>query len=99
MRHRKVYKRIVVLVQNNNTNNCRLLTSYNLHHLIYLTPMKAYALQNSIQTATVLITGRLGPDELSAAAFTMMLGTVTGPAPPFPKYLLTHLGLQGGVSP
>ncbi|GJJ07934.1 hypothetical protein Clacol_002141 [Clathrus columnatus] len=35
-------------------------------------------LQNSIQTATIVITGRLGPDELSAAAFAMMLATVTG---------------------
>lgn len=35
-------------------------------------------LQNSIQTATVVITGRLGPDQLSAAAFTMMLASVTG---------------------
>ena len=35
-------------------------------------------LQNSIQTATVVVTGRLGPGELSAAAFTMMLASVTG---------------------
>ncbi|KAF8582006.1 MATE efflux family protein [Ramaria rubella] len=40
--------------------------------------MAAYTLQNSIQTATVVVAGRLGPDELSAAAFTMMLATVTG---------------------
>jgi len=40
--------------------------------------MAAYTLQNSIQTATVVVTGRLGPDELSAAAFAMMLATVTG---------------------
>lgn len=38
----------------------------------------AYMLQNSIQTATIVVTGRLGPDELSAAAFAMMLATVTG---------------------
>ncbi|KZT40355.1 MATE efflux family protein [Sistotremastrum suecicum HHB10207 ss-3] len=38
----------------------------------------AYALQNSIQTASVLIVGRLGQDELSAAAFSMMLAMVTG---------------------
>ncbi|KAF8518905.1 MATE efflux family protein [Gautieria morchelliformis] len=37
----------------------------------------AYMLQNSIQTATVVVTGHLGPDELSAAAFTMMLASVT----------------------
>ncbi|KIJ33203.1 hypothetical protein M422DRAFT_264926 [Sphaerobolus stellatus SS14] len=40
--------------------------------------MAAYTLQNSIQTATIIVTGRLGADELSAAAFTMMLATVTG---------------------
>ncbi|KZT60987.1 MOP flippase [Calocera cornea HHB12733] len=38
----------------------------------------AYTLQNSIQTAAVLIVGRLGPAELSAAAFAMMLAMVTG---------------------
>ena len=38
----------------------------------------SYVLQNSIQTVSVLVTGRLGPDELSAAAFSMMLAMVTG---------------------
>ncbi|KAF8522435.1 MATE efflux family protein [Hysterangium stoloniferum] len=40
--------------------------------------MTAYILQNSIQTTTVVVTGHLGPDELSAAAFTMMLATSIG---------------------
>ncbi|TDL19594.1 MOP flippase [Rickenella mellea] len=38
----------------------------------------SYILQNSIQTASILITGWLGPDELSAAAFSLMLAFVTG---------------------
>ncbi|KAH7910461.1 MOP flippase [Hygrophoropsis aurantiaca] len=38
----------------------------------------SYILQNSIQTVSILITGRLGPEELSAAAFSMMLAFVTG---------------------
>lgn len=38
----------------------------------------SYILQNSIQTIAVLIVGRLGPDELSAAAFSYMLAFVTG---------------------
>ncbi len=29
----------------------------------------SYALQNSLQTLSVVVVGRLGPDELSAAAF------------------------------
>ncbi|KAI0923316.1 hypothetical protein AcV5_007385 [Taiwanofungus camphoratus] len=36
----------------------------------------SYVLQNSIQTVSVLVTGRLGPDELSAAAFSLMLAMV-----------------------
>ncbi|KAL7280218.1 hypothetical protein ACG7TL_006637 [Trametes sanguinea] len=36
----------------------------------------SYVLQNSIQFVSVLITGRLGPDELSASAFSLMLATV-----------------------
>lgn len=47
-------------------------------HAFVAENLLAYMLQNSIQTATVVITGRLGPDELSAAAFAMMLATVTG---------------------
>ncbi|KAI0662321.1 MATE efflux family protein [Cubamyces menziesii] len=35
----------------------------------------SYVLQNSIQFVSVLITGRLGPDELSVAAFSFMLAT------------------------
>ncbi|KAI0700316.1 MOP flippase [Cytidiella melzeri] len=31
-----------------------------------------YVLQNSIQTVSILVVGRLGPDELSAAAFSLM---------------------------
>ncbi|KAK0217849.1 MOP flippase [Armillaria fumosa] len=38
----------------------------------------SYILQNSIQTASILIVGRLGPDELSVAAFSLMLAFVTG---------------------
>ncbi|KAI5122020.1 hypothetical protein M0805_008011 [Coniferiporia weirii] len=38
----------------------------------------SYILQNSIQTVAVLIAGRLGPDELSATAFSYMLAFVTG---------------------
>ncbi|KAH7890925.1 MATE efflux family protein [Phlebopus sp. FC_14] len=38
----------------------------------------SYILQNSIQTVAIVITGRLGPEELSAAAFSMMLAFVTG---------------------
>ncbi|PCH39961.1 MATE efflux protein [Wolfiporia cocos MD-104 SS10] len=36
----------------------------------------SYVLQNSIQAVSVLVAGRLGPDELSAAAFAMMLAMV-----------------------
>ncbi|KZT30058.1 MATE efflux family protein [Neolentinus lepideus HHB14362 ss-1] len=38
----------------------------------------SYILQNSIQTASVLIAGHLGPNELSIAAFSSMLAFVTG---------------------
>ncbi|KAJ7623576.1 MATE efflux family protein [Roridomyces roridus] len=38
----------------------------------------SYILQNSIQTTSVLIAGRLGPDELSVSAFSLMLAFVTG---------------------
>ncbi|KAG1860551.1 MATE efflux family protein [Suillus tomentosus] len=38
----------------------------------------SYILQNSIQTVSIVVTGRLGPEELSAAAFSMMLAHVTG---------------------
>ena len=38
----------------------------------------SYALQNSIQTSSILVVGRLGPDELSAAAFSLMFAMVTG---------------------
>ncbi|KAI9464659.1 MATE efflux family protein [Boletus coccyginus] len=33
----------------------------------------SYILQNSVQTTAIVVTGRLGPEELSAAAFSMML--------------------------
>lgn len=51
--------------------------------LLWLKPNKnavilSYVLQNSIQTVAVVIVGRLGPDELSAAAFALMLAFVTG---------------------
>jgi MATE family multidrug resistance protein len=38
----------------------------------------SYTLQNSIQTISIVITGRLGPHELSVAAFSLMLAFVTG---------------------
>ncbi|KAJ7746753.1 MOP flippase [Mycena maculata] len=38
----------------------------------------SYILQNSIQTTSILIAGRLGPDELSVSAFSLMLAFVTG---------------------
>ncbi|KAF8448854.1 mate-domain-containing protein [Boletus edulis BED1] len=38
----------------------------------------SYILQNSVQTTAIVVTGRLGPDQLSAAAFSMMLAFVTG---------------------
>lgn len=38
----------------------------------------SYILQNSIQTASILIVGWLGPEELSVAAFSLMLAFVTG---------------------
>ncbi|KAF8834934.1 MATE efflux family protein [Paxillus ammoniavirescens] len=38
----------------------------------------SYILQNSIQAVSILVTGRLGPEELSATAFSMMLAFVTG---------------------
>lgn len=38
----------------------------------------SYILQNSIQTVSIVVTGRLGPEEFSAAAFSMMLAHVTG---------------------
>ncbi|KAJ4481213.1 MOP flippase [Lentinula aciculospora] len=38
----------------------------------------SYILQNSIQTISIIVTGRLGPHELSVAAFSLMLAFVTG---------------------
>ncbi|KAF9529009.1 MOP flippase [Crepidotus variabilis] len=38
----------------------------------------SYILQNSIQTTSVIVAGRLGPNELSVAAFSMMFVFVTG---------------------
>ncbi|KAL2316487.1 MatE family transporter [Schizosaccharomyces pombe] len=37
-----------------------------------------YALQNSLQTSSVIVTGRLGPSELSVAAFAYMFAMSTG---------------------
>ncbi|KAJ3350474.1 hypothetical protein HDU83_009674 [Entophlyctis luteolus] len=37
----------------------------------------AYMLQNSLQTASVLIVGWMGPDQLAAAAFAFMFAMVT----------------------
>lgn len=56
---------------------------YNATHLPVIL---SYVLQNSIQTVSVLVAGRLGPDELSAAAFSLMLAMVLG------KCLLVSLG-------
>ncbi|TFK69093.1 MOP flippase [Pluteus cervinus] len=42
----------------------------------------SYILQNSIQTTSVVIAGRLGPDELSVAAFSMMLAFKDDPTVP-----------------
>ncbi|CAL1712119.1 unnamed protein product [Somion occarium] len=38
----------------------------------------SYILQNSIQTVSILVVGRLGPNELSVAAFSLMFAMVTG---------------------
>lgn len=38
----------------------------------------SYILQNSIQTVSIAVAGRLGPHELSVAAFSLMLAFVTG---------------------
>jgi MATE family multidrug resistance protein len=38
----------------------------------------SYILQNSIQTVSIVIVGRLGATELSVAAFSLMLAFVTG---------------------
>ncbi|KAG2103062.1 MATE efflux family protein [Suillus discolor] len=52
----------------------------------------SYILQNSIQTVSIVITGRLGPEELSAAAFSMMLAYVTGEMIPRPVGWCIALG-------
>ncbi|KAL0954080.1 hypothetical protein HGRIS_005227 [Hohenbuehelia grisea] len=38
----------------------------------------SYTLQNSIQATSVLVAGRLGPEELATSAFSVMLAFVTG---------------------
>ncbi|EIW75122.1 MATE efflux family protein [Coniophora puteana RWD-64-598 SS2] len=53
----------------------RLLTSLAVDSIPVIL---SYILQNSVQTTSVLITGKLGPEELSAAAFSVMLAYVTG---------------------
>lgn len=47
-------------------------------NLLVTTVILSYILQNSIQTVAILVAGRLGPDALSAAAFSYMLAFVTG---------------------
>ena len=42
------------------------------------TVILSYILQNSIQTVSIAVAGRLGPHELSVAAFSLMLAFVTG---------------------
>ncbi|KAG1823134.1 MATE efflux family protein [Suillus variegatus] len=54
----------------------------------------SYILQNSIQTVSIVITGRLGPEELSAAAFSMMLAYVTGEM--IPRSVGWCIALGGG---
>ena len=46
--------------------------------VIYVIVILSYILQNSIQTVSIVIVGRLGPHELSVAAFSLMLAFVTG---------------------
>ncbi|KAH7926013.1 MOP flippase [Leucogyrophana mollusca] len=57
-------------VGGNRTIGIRLLSSLVVDSIPVIL---SYILQNSIQTVSILITGRLGPEELSAAAFSMML--------------------------
>lgn len=51
--------------------------NYN-YHLKHSAVILSYILQNSIQTVSILVVGRLGPNELSAAAFSLMFAMVTG---------------------
>jgi MATE family multidrug resistance protein len=46
--------------------------------IIYVTVILSYVLQNSVQTVSIVVAGRLGPHELSVAAFSLMLAFVTG---------------------
>lgn len=46
--------------------------------LTHVTVILSYVLQNSIQTISILVVGRLGPDQLSAAAFSCMFAMVSG---------------------
>lgn len=55
-----------------------VLSSTETLNLLVTTVILSYILQNSIQTIAVLVAGRLGPDALSAAAFSYMLAFVTG---------------------
>ncbi|KAF9485569.1 MOP flippase [Pholiota conissans] len=52
----------------------------------------SYILQNSIQTASIVIAGCLGPNELSVAAFSLMLAFVTGESPLFILWWIVALG-------
>ncbi|KAF5354556.1 hypothetical protein D9758_011209 [Tetrapyrgos nigripes] len=51
----------------------RLLFFIDLEFDFYAPVILSYILQNSIQTISVVVVGRLGPDELSVAAFSLML--------------------------
>ena len=50
----------------------------NFYCIIYVTVILSYILQNSVQTVSIVVAGRLGPHELSVAAFSLMLAYVTG---------------------
>ncbi|KAG2075518.1 MATE efflux family protein [Suillus decipiens] len=63
------------VVGKNQTIGPRLLASLVIDSIPVIL---SYILQNSIQTVSIVITGRLGPEELSAAAFSLMLAYVTG---------------------
>ncbi|KAI0632529.1 MATE efflux family protein [Trametes polyzona] len=46
--------------------------------MVIIVVILSYVLQNSIQFVAVLVAGRLGPEELSAAAFALMLAMALG---------------------
>lgn len=57
----------------------------------------SYILQNSTQTFAILVAGRLGPHELSVAAFSLMLAWVTGPYLVFDAATVIYSYFQDGV--